>query len=514
MRKKWMLWGCCVLLAALCACAAGAEEPLWTVEGSRLTVREGILRLGEDPAADGVEGLEEIPPEGDAWVWDLFMEGVPTGVRQIVLPSSLRQIGAGGLFGLSGQELILSGSPEYFSKNAMDGWVRRIVLEADYTGVVPQGGDCAVSGWEVREGNPVYASRDGVLFSADGKILYDYCSGREELHYDVPAGTEEIADGAFSDGYMGIPLQTISLPIGLRRIGAYAFSGCGRLHSLTVPLTVTDLDPTAFDNCVSLERLSLPPGLKASWDEDYALHEDLSHYMGDNGATLTTPRKTDNFGRVEEVTPVTASVWLSGENGEGPVPVYASPEAETPVGEKESGTAASYTKVSGGRARIWDFGNEAWIDLANLLPAGRWAFFDEARPEPTEEGMAALREQGMESYDACWVDEEELWGVFVRYAQVGTEEDTEAYLPLDQVKLYRERVETERTFALLVAEDPHQPIRLLDAPGGAPVGWTYRGEQAEVTETDGDWARIRTIALTGWVPAENVAIVEPAPAEK
>ena len=43
------------------------------------------------------------------------------------------------------------------------------------------------------------------------------------------------------------------------------------------------------------------------------------------------------------------------------------------------------------------------------------------------------------------------------------------------------------------------------------MGWTYRPEQAEVLETREGWARIRTIALTGWVKTENLLIVEQEP---
>ncbi len=96
-----------------------------------------------------------------------------------------------------------------------------------------------MSAWDVEDGNPVYMSADGVLFSADGKKLLSYPNGSPREHYTVPAGTEEICALAFDDDMMDIPLKTVSLPVGLKRIGEYAFSGCGRLISLAVPLTVS-----------------------------------------------------------------------------------------------------------------------------------------------------------------------------------------------------------------------------------------------------------------------------------
>ncbi len=518
-------------------------EPLsvWTVEGDRLMGREGLTSIGvffdeeynnsdwdedededtEDEDERTAEALDQSEDEtveedliraGEFWTdcLDLEKERPGTDIRQIVLPSTLRRIGIESFFSLSGQELVLSGHLSRVSDEAVLGWISKVILRADYTGVCPP----FTADWEVQEGNPSYISRDGVLFSADGRVLWSYAFLKADLHYDVPAGTEEIAANAFNGGSMTVPLQTVSLPIGLRRIGAYAFSGCGRLHSLTVPLTVTDLAPTAFYNCVSLERLSLPPGLKVSRN-DYAQHEDLSRYMGDNGTTLPEPRRLNNFGVVEETTPVSVSVWLSGENGEGSVPVYDSPYASEPVREKPSGTSAGYHVVTNGRIRIWDYGNESWVDLANTLPRGTNSFFSLSGLSPSAEGREALKRQDMENWTEAWVDDEEMSAVFYR-PEPGSESDSDkrVSLPLSQVFLYRKDSGNGRTFALLWAEHPGQAVRLMDAPEGASTDWTYRGEQAEVLEDGGDWVRIRTACLTGWVRKENLIVVEPEPADE
>ena len=133
----------------------------------------------------------------------------------------------------------------------------------------------------------MYSSRDGVLFSADGTVLIRYPDGKKDLHYDVPAGVTEIAEYAFGSDFAGIPLQTISLPAGLRKIGSGAFTGCGRLNSLTVPLTVTEIGDYAFRGCTSLERLSLPPGLTAQMDDHWTEYGDFTWFNGDNGTTWT-----------------------------------------------------------------------------------------------------------------------------------------------------------------------------------------------------------------------------------
>ena len=54
-------------------------------------------------------------------------------------------------------------------------------------------------------------------------------------------------------------------------------------------ITVTELSESAFDCCVSLERLSLPPGLTVHRNEDWAAYGDFTWYNGDNGTTSLTP---------------------------------------------------------------------------------------------------------------------------------------------------------------------------------------------------------------------------------
>ena len=41
-------------------------------------------------------------------------------------------------------------------------------------------------------------------------------------------------------------------------------------------------------SCVSLERLSLPPGLRATFNEHWGRMGDFTHYNGDNGSTWTS----------------------------------------------------------------------------------------------------------------------------------------------------------------------------------------------------------------------------------
>ena len=65
------------------------------------------------------------------------------------------------------------------------------------------------------------------------------------------------------------------------------------LVSLTIPLTVTELDPKAFAHCVSLERLSMPEALWQAFDIGDAYPGDFTYYNGDNGETMPAPHEDD-----------------------------------------------------------------------------------------------------------------------------------------------------------------------------------------------------------------------------
>lgn len=110
----------------------------------------------------------------------------------------------------------------------------------------------------VAEGNAAFRAIDGVVFSADGKTLALYPSGRRGP-YGVPAGTEKIGDGAFS-GARG--LTAVTLPAGVSEIGASAFSGCDALAGLTLPEGLRTIGESAFSGCGALTELAFPQGLE------------------------------------------------------------------------------------------------------------------------------------------------------------------------------------------------------------------------------------------------------------
>ena len=56
-------------------------------------------------------------------------------------------------------------------------------------------------------------------------------------------------------------LTSLTLPAGITSIGSYAFYGCWGLTSLTLPAGITSIGESAFEDCSGLTSLTLPAGI-------------------------------------------------------------------------------------------------------------------------------------------------------------------------------------------------------------------------------------------------------------
>lgn len=418
-------------------------------------------------------------------------------VWQVSLPDRLRIINAEAFVSGTVAELRLPAALESCDNPFYGTDILRMVFTKDCVCDLPVGDYTTVNEYAAEEGNPRYSSRDGVLFSADGKTLISYPNGRKDTHYDVPAGVETIRRGAFSDDEMNLPLKTISLPIGLRRIEDYAFDGCGRLQSLTVPLTVTELGEKAFYDCVSLERLSLPPGLSAAFG-GYAEQADFTFYNGDNGVSVETVPDANRAGFRWYY------AWVDNPAGEGSETLYTSSSCTQASRELPVGTTVRVEEIRDGAANVsvvygsgWKSG---WIpvgSLAQAIDAAKLFNYSSAVVRETGERFSDVRvSSGKVSVSVPACDEESgYW--YTDWKD----------LELKDVILLRSG-DDARTMALL-SSPSGEAIRFRDAPDGAETGHVYDGVQAIVLERRDGWSLVRTIRGDGWVRDESVCVVYP-----
>lgn len=136
-----------------------------------------------------------------------------------------------------------------------------------------------ITDFEVYDDNPKYISIDGIIYTKDGLMIVAVPCGKSGC-IKIREGVEVIKDSAFDksaaskvicpqslrliDKYAfrsSIYLTEIVLNEGLKKIGACAFYNCESLTTTTIPSSVDDIGPMAFDSS-PLTSLTFAPDRK------------------------------------------------------------------------------------------------------------------------------------------------------------------------------------------------------------------------------------------------------------
>ena len=102
--------------------------------------------------------------------------------------------------------------------------------------------------------NPLYSSKDGVLYNKDMTTVILAPPGLKEI--TIAEGTLEIAIFAF----FSCKVESIYLPSSLKKIGFYAFSSSS-LRSIEIPQNVSCIESNAFNDCWALRSVVLPASI-------------------------------------------------------------------------------------------------------------------------------------------------------------------------------------------------------------------------------------------------------------
>ena len=145
----------------------------------------------------------------------------------------------------------------------------------------------------VAEGNPVYSSHDGLVYSADGKTLL-YCPTGKIGTVTVQDGTEIIAANAFrrsmadhvvlpeslqtieGNAFIGSSLSSVEIPDAVEQIGSYAFYYCQKLETVHLGQSVKTIADNAFGDLTPVANLTLPASVQRVGESAF---EGLSGYL-------------------------------------------------------------------------------------------------------------------------------------------------------------------------------------------------------------------------------------------
>ena len=532
MRRLVILLYAALLLLTAAAAAEDWDEEEWVfpgrVENGVLILDEGVVALGwytgkytYDQKAN--EWIEVEDPETEALFDDAYSFSTDMfdylDFSTVQWPSTIKYLGGESFVFYHFRELTLPATLEIMGSYAVTGDIDVLRIETtlpweeigeirwDHNGM-----DNVIGAYEVPEGNPVYKSVDGVLFSGDGKTLLAYPNGRKATHYDVPKGVEAIADQAFCSEY----LQTVSLPIGLQSVGNYAFSDCSRLQSIALPLTVTELGQGVFNGCVSLELVSLPEGLKAdketnSWYVKY--YQNDSVYRGDNGDTIRSIEPAFSSQNIFAPGRLTGSEETIG--------IYSSSKATEKGENRTNGSIYWMSTFINDRVLLLDpftFQIIGWADLENveLLPSETLFFWAEARPRANMRIWSIHLPYSEEDQpvwaatipkDDCWW---RMYGPFVLFE----EDDTRFACPIQDADLTRVSDGTNSVYAIVYNEDVFRDIPLLSGSNGEMMETLIGGTQIKVLEEDSQGYSVTTGLASGWVAKEYVKIIPEEEKEK
>ena len=109
----------------------------------------------------------------------------------------------------------------------------------------------------VDEGNDVYCSVDGVMFSKDKTKIVRFPTINSEA-YAIPNTVNTIGEKAFYDS----DVKNVEIPSSVTNIQPSAFNNCKALETLTIPNSVISLGGSVFNSCSNLTSISLSDELE------------------------------------------------------------------------------------------------------------------------------------------------------------------------------------------------------------------------------------------------------------
>ena len=276
---------------------------------TKITIPTSVTSIGEF-AFCYCTGLTSITIPNNVTEIGYAAFGYCTGLTSVTFPASVTRIGEGAFAHCTGlTSITIPNSVTTIEDSAFSGCTS--LTDVTYTGTVEQ---CFANGYG-------YAFDDVDITCKDGKAIFiTSIDGTEDLSVNgltpygktnyteitIPEGVKEIGAGAFfkytSLTSITIPdsitkiggesfydctgLTSITIPEGVISIGVSAFEGCSGLTSITIPDSVTSIGNSAFYGCKGLTEITIPNGITKIEDYTFANCTGLTSITIPEGVTL------------------------------------------------------------------------------------------------------------------------------------------------------------------------------------------------------------------------------------
>ena len=198
-----------------------------------------------------------------------FCGSLDKGLKKLVLPKHLHTLGRGAFYGCDKLEQLTIRGDFMWEQSWMD---YNPFYSTERLSVI-------------KNSNPNFIAVDGMLMSADRKILFRCVNDDKEIV--VKDGVETIAQGAFCgrdkmekvilpgslrticrDAFRGCRnIDNVDIPEGVLSIGVDSFSFCWNLKTMKLPLSLKEIGPAAFEHSDKLQNFIYPEGMEEKYNK-------------------------------------------------------------------------------------------------------------------------------------------------------------------------------------------------------------------------------------------------------
>lgn len=325
----------------------------------RVTIPSGVARI-ELETFRGCTGLAEVTIPGTVTDIGGYAFDDCTGLTNVAILKGVLRIGDSAFSGCT--RLVSVTIPDgvtSIANGAFSGCSR--LAKVTIPGSVLTLGDMAFA-WcagltaiTVDALNPVYGSRDDVLFDKNGGTLVQYPAGRPGS-FLIPGGTTVIGAGAFS-GCAG--LTSVTFPAGVISVRSMAFSGCVSLTNALFPDSLAEIADGAFQGCAGIARVAITKGVTNLASTAFTGCAGLAAITVDPLNASYSSRDDVLFNKLQSA----MLLCPLGKRGN-----FVLPDSVTSIGYQAFSGCAGLTKVTI-PASVTSIGNSAFMGCAGLTNA-------------------------------------------------------------------------------------------------------------------------------------------------